>query len=95
MGVRIRYVGGKRATGYGGKRAVALPVVSFWLLAPTNTLQGTFAPKYSVRVTAARLSTSSDNKIPRVGKSGRELMNIQFSISTFQWVGRPSTGFLA
>jgi hypothetical protein len=43
MGVRIRYVGGKKAARYGGKRAVTLPVVSCWLLALTNTLQGTFA----------------------------------------------------
>jgi hypothetical protein len=43
MGVRIRYVGGKKAAGHGGNKAVALPVVNSWLLALTNTLQGTYA----------------------------------------------------
>jgi len=55
------------------ERAVALPAVSSWLLALTNTTQGTFALQYSVHVPTARLSWRSENKIPRVGKSGREL----------------------
>jgi hypothetical protein len=55
MGVRIRYMGGKKATWYEGKRTVALAVVSSWLLALTNTLHGTFARHIPPSVTAVRL----------------------------------------
>jgi hypothetical protein len=67
--------------------------VSFWRPALTNTIQGTFALQYSVLPQHDSVE-ASENKIPRVGKSGRELINIKFPISTFHLVGRTCMGFL-